>query len=453
MRRDDVLQATGDGMTTRRFACAMAVARGPRWNAERVISGILAISLALTACSSSTKKSAVSNTSRPTTRGTSTGSTASASGGDLVIGGVVDAAAFPDTESGFEARISRFNVSGGINGRKIKFVGAKDDGGFAATNQASVQSLIYDDHIMALAPVVSTGFGPASSDFAQQNHTPFFSWSFQPNECNSPWSFGFNGCLVGTKVLNSSVTDPISGVLGDPKSIRLAIQQNDNPSGLDSLTLFSRLINLRGGRTVYSQANMPTTGTVDYTPYVQAILNAKPTLVILGAIFAQTIGLSAALKAAGYKGAIQDFQTYVPGILAKQPSVAAALQGEYVDTEVPPQESESPAIKQMETDFASIGKSTELSFGDQLGYWIADLLIEMIQATAKAHRPLTGDGLYQTANSGSFTYTPSLDGGLGSVKFPEGESVPAPCAALVQVAGTQYKLTVPFKCYENIPTP
>ncbi len=151
--------------------------------------------------------------------------------------------------------------------------------------------------------------------------------------------------------------------------------------------------------------------------------------------------------------AIQDFQTYVPGILAKQPSVAAALQGEYIDTEVPPQESESPAIKQMETDLASIGKSTQLSFGDQLGYWIADLLIEMIQATAKAGRPLTGDGLYQTANSGSFTYTPPLDGGPGSVKFPEGESVPAPSAALVQVAGTQYKVTVPFKCYENIPTP
>ena len=159
-----------------------------------------------------------------------------------------------------------------------------------------------------MAPVISTGFGPASSDFAERNHTPFFSWSFQPNECNSPWSYGFNGCLVGTKALNSSVTDPISGVLGDPKNIRLAIQQDDNPSGLVSLTLFSRLINLRRGQTVYSQANMPTAGTVDYTPYVQAILNAKPTLVILGPILAQTIGMSAALKTAGYKGAIQDFQ-------------------------------------------------------------------------------------------------------------------------------------------------
>ncbi len=232
----------GDGMTTRRAGCDKAFARGRRSRAERVISGLLAIALVVAACSSSTKKSTAASTSRPATGATGRGSTAAASGGDSAVGGVVDAADFPDTEPGFQARISRLNASGGINGRKIKFVGAKDDGGMAATNQASVQSLIYDDHIMAMAPVVSTGFGPASSDFAKQNHTPFFSWSFQPNECNSPWSYGFNGCLVGTKALNSSVTDPISGVLGDPKNIRLGIQQNDNPAGLVSLTLFSRLI-------------------------------------------------------------------------------------------------------------------------------------------------------------------------------------------------------------------
>ncbi len=442
-------------MMGRRFKPGAGADAGRRRGAVPGISVVLVMALVATACSSS-KKAASSATSGPATSAagsaSTTGSSAAASGGDLVVGGSVYAADFPDTDTGFQARINRFNTSGGLNGRKIKFVGAKDDGGSSATNQSSVQSLILNDHIIALAPVVSTAFQPASSDFAVQNHVPFFSWSFLPNECNSPWSYGFNGCLVGTKVLNSSLTDPVSALLGDPKSIRLAIQQNDNPSGLVSQGLFSKLIELRGGQTVYSQANMPTTGTVDYTPYVQAILKAKPNLILLGPLFAQTIGLASALKAAGYKGAIQDYQTYVPGLLAKQPTVAAALQGEYIDSQIPPQESETPAIKQMEADLTAIGKPTTLSLGDQVGYWIGDLLIEMLQATAKAGRPLTGDGLQQTANSGTFTYTPPLEGGVGPVKFPESESVPVPCAALVQVAGAQYKVTTPFKCYENLPS-
>jgi ABC-type branched-subunit amino acid transport system substrate-binding protein len=442
-------------MIIRRFETSAGALSKRRRGTRATVSAVLAVALVATACSSSKKAASVA-TSKPGTTaaatGSTTASTAAASGGDLIIGGSTYSADFTDTDTGFLARITRFNASGGINGRKIKFVGAKDDGGSSATNQTQVQSLILNDHVMALAPVVTTAFQPASSDFAIQNHVPFFSWSFLPNECNSPWSYGFNGCLVGSKVLNSSLTDPVSTLLGDPKSIRLAIQQNDNPSGLTSQALFSKLIALRGGQTVYQQANMPTTGTVDYTPYVQAILKTKPNLIILGPLFAQNIALSAALKAAGYKGAIQDYQTYVPGLLAKQPSVAAALEGEYIDSQIPPQEAETPAIKQMEADLTAIGKPTTLSLGDQVGYWIADLLIEMLQATAKAGRPLTGDGLQQTANSGTFTYTPPLEGGVGPVKFPDAESAPVPCAALVQVAGAQYKVVVPFKCYENLPS-
>jgi branched-chain amino acid transport system substrate-binding protein len=421
------------------------------------VSVVVAMALVASACSSSKKSSTTSATTAPGSTGsagtTATTAKAAPSGADIVVGGIVQASSFPDTANGFQARIARFNATGGINGRKIKFVGAQDDAGTDATDQAAVQSLILNDHVIALAPIVTTGFGASSADFATQNHVPFFGWNFLPDQCGSKWSYGFNGCLVNPKILNSSLTDPITSVLGDPKSIRLAIQQNNNSVGISSNMLFSKLVDLRGGQTVYAQANMPTTGTTDYTPYVQAILKAKPNLVFLGALFAQSIALAGALKAAGYKGAIQDFQTYVPGLLAQQASVAAALQGEYIDTQVPPQEAESPAIKQMEADLTSIGKSTQISLGDQVGYWSADLLIEMLQATAAAGRPLTGDGLEQTANAGTFSYTPPLEGGVGPEKFPDAENDPSPCAALVQVTGTSYKVSVPFKCYENIPTP
>jgi branched-chain amino acid transport system substrate-binding protein len=416
---------------------------------------IVVVALVTSACSSSSKSASSATTTAKGTQGTSaggaTGTSTGASGGDIVIGGVNYGANFPDTAAGFQARINRFNTSGGLNGRKIKFLGTTDDNGTVATDQSIVQSLVLNDHVIALAPVNTTAFGPASSDFAAQNHTPFFSWSYLPNECGSQWSYGFNGCLVGSKVLNSSLEDPIISVVGDPKKVRLAIQQNDNPSGISSETLFTKLITARGGQAVYAQANIPSSGTVDYTPYVQAILKTNPNVVFLGTIFPQTVGMSAALKAAGYKGAIQDYESYVPGLLAQQPAIASALQGQYVNTQVPPQESQSPAIKQMETDLAAIGKPTQISISEQIGYWIGDVLVEMLQATAAAGRPLTGDGLYQTANSGTFTYTPKIDGGVGPEKFPDAENNPSPCAALVQVTGTQYKMMVPFKCYENLP--
>ena len=67
---------------------------------------------------------------------------ATSSGGDIVVGGIVQAAQFPETATGFQARITRANADGGIGGRMIKFIGAQDDNGTAATNQQIVQSLI-----------------------------------------------------------------------------------------------------------------------------------------------------------------------------------------------------------------------------------------------------------------------------------------------------------------------
>ena len=128
-------------------------------------------------------------------------------------------------------------------------------------------------------------------------------------------------------------------------------------------------------------------------------MKTKPNLVILGVIFSQAIAMAGALKAAGYTGAIQDFQTYFPGLLS-QANVAAALEGEYINSQIPPQEAQTPAIKQLEKDLVAIGKTTTISLGEQVGYWTGDLFVQMLQATAKAGNPLTGDGIQKTVNAG-----------------------------------------------------
>jgi ABC-type branched-subunit amino acid transport system substrate-binding protein len=400
-------------------------------------------------CSSSKAKGAAAPSTSPAGSTNSSKPTGSA-GGDIAIGGIVQNSQFPDTATGFQARITRANAEGGIGGRMIKFIGAQDDNGTAATDQQIVQSLILNDHVVAIAPVTTVGLSPASTDFAAQNKTPLLGWSFLPNMCGNPWVYGFNGCLVGTKVLNSSLMDPVIGALGgDASKIKLAIQANSNQVGSSANGLYQSILQKRGGTTVYNQQNMPASGSVDYTPYVQAILNSKANLVINGIIFSEAIAFAAALKAGGYTGAIQDFQTYFPGLLS-QANVASALEGEYIDAQIPPQEAQTPAIKQLEKDLTAIGKPSTISLGDQVGYWTGDLLVQMLKATAAAGHPLTGDGIQQTVNAG-FSYKPTLDGGVGAQMFPAAENDPTPCAALLQVKNKQYTVVKPFKCYENLP--
>jgi len=211
--------------------------------------------------------------------------------------------------------------------------------------------------------------------------------------------------------------------------------------------LFGSLFTRRGADVVYNQANIET-NTSDYSPFAQAMIAAKPDIIYTNTTLPPALALSAALKQGGYKGVIANFVGYLPGQLAKQPNVAAALDGTYVDVQYPPGEASSPAISQFKADLKAINQPQVIDIGDSLGYWQADVLIAMMKA---AGSNLTGASLQQAVNSGTFKYTPSLSGGIGAMSFPDAENVASPCAALVKVVKTSYEVAVPFQCYQNIP--
>src|SRR3954451_16437407 len=99
-----------------------------RWRS--LIVGSLTIALVAAGCSSSKKAASSATTTASTAAAggsTATTKTAASTGGDIVVGGVVQASQFPDTATGFQARITRANSEGGIDGHHIKFVGAQDD--------------------------------------------------------------------------------------------------------------------------------------------------------------------------------------------------------------------------------------------------------------------------------------------------------------------------------------
>jgi ABC-type branched-subunit amino acid transport system substrate-binding protein len=396
---------------------------------------------------------AACGSSNNTTSATSSngGSAAPASGGNpIVIGGVADAAGNPGIAQGFAARVAEANRDGGIDGRQIKFLGVSDDGQSPSQDATVVQNLVLKDHVFAVAPVASDWFQPESSGVLQQHSTPYVGYGTNPGFCGTPWGIPINGCLINTKYLNASLVDPMIKASGKPASaLKVAIIGQNNAASQAGLVLFKTLFTARGASVVFDQAEIPTSPNIDFSPYVQALMSSKPNLSVIDCSFSCAVGLSAALKGAGYSGLLYNFVTYLPGGLSSQPSVAAAIDGSYIESQFPVQESGSPATEHIKADLAAIHDSSAIQFGTNVGYWSADVLIAALKAAA-AKGPLTPTALERTIASG-FDYRPALGGSIGPETFPEDLERPVPCATVVKADGTSYQQVVPFACYSVIP--
>ena len=102
----------------------------------------------------------------------STAAAATKSSAPIVVGGVDASFNFPGTEAGFQARVARFNKAGGIDGRKISFLGVTDDQDSASSELAAVQKLVQNNHVFAIAPFADDVLGGATTTFLAQNNPP-----------------------------------------------------------------------------------------------------------------------------------------------------------------------------------------------------------------------------------------------------------------------------------------
>jgi len=412
----------------------------------RLMCAAAGLALLGAACGSSGKKSAPKTTATPSgVRGVSDS--------EIVVDIVASltspqGAALAGFEDGARARIEEANRAGGVGGRKLRVANVYDDGSDAGKDLDSVHKAVLDDKAFA---VLATGptFLPQSSDYLAQNKVPYVGWGFVPGYCKSDWGFGFNGCLISQTSANESLVKGIADALGKPvSSLRYAFQAGDDQSGHDGNRIYDFLVKKEGGKVVYNQANVPTqTQTTDYSPFVQSIMATNPDVVIVSTAFGDAIGLTGTLRAKGFKGAVMNFVAYVPGLLQASANTAQALNTAYVNSQIPPQESQTPAIKHITDDLAATGKAPFITLGGAIAYWSADVLIHMLD---KVGHNLTPDTFQSTIN-GSFHYQPDQDGGIGPLDYPKNHSEAPPCAAILQVKGTAYNPVLPFKCYTNIP--
>jgi ABC-type branched-subunit amino acid transport system substrate-binding protein len=384
-----------------------------------------------------------------------TGTAASAAGSPapIVVGGDGDLAIAAGVAQGFEAGIVRFNKAGGLDGRKIEFLGVLDDGFSQQTNLNNAQKLVENDHVMAVTPVISEIEGAATGTFLARNHTPFIGWAVNAGFAAAPqWGFGINGLQINPAVQALGSKKGIRGSPGNEKIAFIAENVAGAVSANDALAAVARLT---GEHVVYQDAPIAVLGTTSYAPYAQAIMASGANVAFEALDSADAIGLAAALKSAGFKGAIINGVTYYPGQLAGQPNEAAALDHVYVADTFPADENNTKAVKQAERDLEAVGQKPDLTSGVSVGYWSAILFEQMLRATLKSvggdAAKVTGATLDRTVNKG-FMYKDPIPGGIGTEYFPAAEKVPTGCSTLLQIEGTAFRPITPYACDGAIDT-
>jgi ABC-type branched-subunit amino acid transport system substrate-binding protein len=410
--------------------------------------GLSAVALLTAACSSAASSSGSappasaaggSTSAAGSANATATGSTS----GAIVVGGLQDGN-FAGIDTGFKARVARLNDQGGIGGRKIQFVGVLNDGDSLSNDLSNAQTLVLKDHVFAVAPIADEVLNPASVQLFAQNTTPFIGWGLSPAWCGNNWGFPVAGCESTPAYQSTLAFTQAAQAIGKPvKGLKVAVIGTDNSGGKAGTQGIISANKVMGADVVYGQASVPQNGTTDYTPYVQAIMAGNPDMVELVVNFQSSVGLTVALRQAGYKGALWNPGAYVPGLLTAQPQLAQALTGSLVVADFPPSEEGSPAAQQMESDLKAIGAPTVFSLGEAVGWWSAEEFIQMLQATA-AKGSLTPANFEKVINAG-WTIK-AMPGGISGVSFPRDHVKSTGCYGTLVAEGTRYVLKSPFVC-------
>ncbi|HEV3264685.1 MAG TPA: ABC transporter substrate-binding protein [Acidimicrobiales bacterium] len=410
--------------------------------------GVLVTPLLVASCGGSTASS-----SSTTTSTASSGSTGASSSTPIVVGGDGDLALEPGMGQGFQAGIYRFNKAGGLDGRMIQFTGFLDDGLSAQTNLTNAQQLVQNKHAMAVVPFQSAVATAATGTFLAQSQVPAIGWGTNVIfNTQSDWAFGINGNQINNVVQGLAGGAQILTATGNtktPSKVKVASIAENIAPGISANDAVSGALKAAGMQIVYKEAPIAVLGTTNFAPYAQAIIASGANLAFETLDIPDAVGLSAALKSAGFKGTIVNGVTYLPGLLAAQPSEAAAINGVYVENEFPADENATPAVKQAQQDLVSVGQPPHLTSGVSIGYWSAIVFEQMLRATlAKVGgdpNKVTGATLQQTVNAG-YTYTDPIAGGIGTETFPAAKTNPTGCGTLLKVVGTGYKQIVSYQC-------
>jgi hypothetical protein len=357
-------------------------------------------------------------------------------------------------EIGAKARFQRANDEGGVNGRKIDYLGSLDNKLDPSQSLPTVKKIIQQDKAFAIVPLLDPQLS-SGGQLLTQNKVPIFGWGITPAFCNNDNGFGFTGCLVPSNkdnqvsLLAAGVMDKLLGIK-DGTGKTVAMISEDSTAGTFGVKVIEAAFVADKWKVTYSKAAIPAgSATTDFTPYAQQILTSNggkaPDVMVHVTTAPNAIGLTQALTNAGFKGPQENAVTYDPKYLASA-QTKSALEGSYVFVQYGDFQNGSEANKQMLADVQKVDSSVkELTQDIAIGYYSADIFLNGLK---KAGKQLSRDAFLKAMNDGS-TY--EVKDGLGAVSYPKAHKDSVPCGSLVQIKGGAYKEAVPLACYGLTP--
>ena len=364
----------------------------------------------------------------------------------IIVGGQGDLGLSAGISQGFQARIDAFNKQGGLDGRKIKFLGMLDDGFSPTTNLANAQKLVEDDHVFADVPFNSQECTGSTGTFLQEHQTPYIGYavcgSFGPTY---KWGFGFEGNNTVPTVAADEDFVGIAKILHKkPAQVKLAL------SGLSVASV--DVTNLTGAAKKYgedvvsSEADIPLNAT-NYAPYVQQIISSGANAAFLLTSEAASVAFTQALKEAGFKGLILNPAAYDPDALKTLPSTRAALNGTYVGVPFVVTADNTPATRQAGNDLTAIGQPPVLTNGVAIGYWSGEFFVQALKAAAaKLGATNVTSASFQKFVANGYTFHSSQPGGMAPETFPLAFTDPSPCVTILESKGKSYSVALPYSC-------
>jgi branched-chain amino acid transport system substrate-binding protein len=357
-------------------------------------------------------------------------------------------------EIGAKARFQRANDEGGINGRKINYLGSLDNKLDPSQSLPTVKKIVQQDKAFAVVPLLDPQLSSGGT-FLQQNNVPIFGWGITPAFCNNDTGFGFTGCLVPSTKENQ-VSKLAAGVMDkvlnipNGKGKTVAMISEDSTAGTFGIKVIEAAFVADGWKVTYSKSSIPaSSATTDFTPYAQAIMTSNggkaPDVMAHITTAANAIGLTQALKNAGFKGPQENAVTYDAKYLSSA-QTKQALEGTYVFVQYGDFQNGSDANKQMLADVQKVDPSQkELTQDIAIGYYSADIFLNGLKKTGKQ---LSRASFLKAMNDGS-TY--EVKDGLGAISYPDAHKNAVSCGSLVQIKNGAYAESVPLACYGNTP--
>ena len=367
----------------------------------------------------------------------------------ITVGGLGYAAFYSDSAVGAQARFDKANSNNEIpGGRKINFLGFRDDGSDQNKNLDEGRKLVQEDGVFAVVPVSTPFLGAA--DFFAQNKVPFIGWGISSGFCQNPFGFGFSGCLVpeSPKTASSTWGDLIrkGNFNGDAKGKTAAVIAEDNDSGAAGIKVISASAKAGGFKVVYNKNPIPPLpATVsDYTPFANDIMssnNGKPPDVVFLTLAVNNVsGLQNKLLELGYQGVLTNAVGYDPRTAAQNVGTSVFIQFNAFESA----QQGNTTMQQIIDEVRAVKPDQLLTQPVLAGYLSADMFIQMLKKTGKN---LTETRFLRAANR-NFKY--ELKDVVGSISFPAGHTTGGTCGTLVESDGTNYTIKVPFGCYKRV---